>query len=91
MKKPCTNCPFNPSDCTMFTAGCEKRKKYNEWRKSQRKYEKGEPIKSLEELLACEFVMFYHKTTHIEVIKSFQLRAVLKYISNGGLCHAIKK
>lgn len=70
---------------------CENIKKHREYLKSQRKFEVGEPIKTLNELLEQEWVMWGNKTTHIEVIKNLQLRFVLKALENNRFCKAIRK
>lgn len=70
---------------------CENIKKHKEYLKSHRKFEVGEPIKTLDELLEQEWVIWGYKTTHIEVIKSLQLRLVLRLLENNSICKAIKK
>ena len=46
---------------------------------------------SLEELLKQKWVMWYHNTRHIEVIKHAQLSTVLKWLGNGAFHKAIRK
>lgn len=70
---------------------CENRKSHNEYLKSQRMFEEGETITLLDELLRQEWVMWYHQTKHIEVFKSMQIRAVLKFLENGAFKEAIRK
>lgn len=70
---------------------CENIKKHKEYLKSQRKFEIGEPIKTIDELLEQEWVMWGNRTTHIEVIKSLQLRMVLKSLENNWFLRAIRK
>ena len=55
-----------------------------------RKYNKGEPITSLTELLEQTWVIWRHKTIHIEVIKSWQIRFVVLEINNGRIFKAEK-
>mgnify|MGYP003255080412 FL=1 len=62
-----------------------------EYLKKNRKFEEGEPITSLEELLKQEWVMWYHNTKHIEVIKHTQLSTVLEWLDNGAFHKAIRK
>ena len=62
-----------------------------EYLKNNRKFEEGEPITSLEELLKQEWVMWYHSAKHIEVIKHNQLSTVLKWLDNGAFHKAIRK
>ena len=70
---------------------CENLKKHKDYLKSQRKFIEGEPITSLDELLQQEWVMWYHNTKHIEVIKHTQLVTVLKWLENGAFRKAIRK
>ena len=62
-----------------------------EYLKRNRKFEEGEQITSLEELLKQKWVMWYHNTRHIEVIKNAQLSTVLKWLDNGAFHKAIRK
>ncbi len=57
----------------------------------RRKYKPGDLIKTLDELLMQEWVMWHGRTTHIEVVKSLQLRIVIDSLVRGGFCKAIKK
>lgn len=70
---------------------CDYRKKHMEYLKKHRKFDEGEPIMSLDELLKQEWVMLYHITKHIEVIKNAQLSTVLKWLENGAIHKAIRK
>ena len=72
-------------------AGCKNLKKHREYLKAHRKFIEGEPITDLTELLQQEWVMWYHQTKHIEVIKSMQLRLVLRWIETGAFKKAIKR
>ena len=56
-----------------------------------RKYVEGEPITDWTELLQQEWVMWYHQTKHIEVIKSMQIRIVLRCLETGAFRKAIRK
>lgn len=47
---------------------CENRKSHEKYLKSQRMFDEGETITSLDELLQQEWVMCYRKTKHIKVI-----------------------
>lgn len=80
-----------PSFFDKKCAICEYSKRHNEYLKSQRKYEAGEPIKTIDELLEQEWVMWGEKTTHIEVIKNLQLRFILKLLDNNWFRKAIRK
>ena|SRR5690554_145976 len=58
---------------------------------NNRKYECGEAITTLNELLEQEIVMWFGKPKHIEVIKSLQLRMILQFLNNNHFKKAIKK
>ena len=70
---------------------CEKYKKHQEYLESQRKYEEGEPITSLDELINQEWVMWFHTIRHVEVIKHTQLSTVLNWLDIGAFRKAVKK
>lgn len=70
---------------------CENIKKHKEYLKAHRKFVEGEPITDLTELLQQEWVMWYHRPKHIEVIKSNQLRVVLRWLEVGAFRKAIRK
>ena len=55
-----------------------------------RKYQKGEPIRSLDELYACEFVYFHHKITHKGWFGSWQLSFAKQMLDRGVLFRAEK-
>ena len=79
--------PSHDNECV----DCINSKKHEEYLKEQRKFFEGEPITDLSELLEQEWVMWYHQTKHIEVIKSTQLRRVLRWLEIGAFRKAIKK
>lgn len=81
------HCPSLSDECRM----CENRLAHEAYLKEQRKYEEGERIVSLEELLKQEYVMFHHRIKHIEVIRSNQLRVVEGWIKHGILRKAVLK
>lgn len=70
---------------------CENRLAHEAYLKEQRKYEDGEYIGSLEELLRQEYVMLHHRIKHIEVIRSAPLRVVEGWIKHGILRKAVLK
>lgn len=72
-------------------AECENIKKHKEYLKSQRKFEEGATITSLDELLKQNWVMWYHQTRHIEVIKHTQLSTILNWLDRGAFHKAIRK
>ncbi len=98
-QNPCRYCSLSvkvngkhyPSCFSEKCCECDYRKQHLEYLKKNRKFEEGEPITSLEELLKQEWVMWYHNTKHIEVIKYNQLSTVLKWLDNGAFRKAIRK
>lgn len=72
---------------------CENLKSHIEYLKSQRKYEIGEKINSLDDLLNQKFVYLgkSNRPMHIEAVKSFQLRSVLQCLERGGFYMAVKR
>lgn len=82
---------YRPSVFEEKCDNCENLNKHLEYLKKNRKFEEGEPITSLEELLKQEWVMWYHSTKHIEVIKNTQLSTVLEWLDNGAFHKAIRK
>lgn len=71
---------------------CEKRKSHEEYLESQRKYIKGEPITSLEELDKYNgWVIWGERTTHVSVIKNLPFHLASRSIMHGGIRKAIKK
>ena len=70
---------------------CENLKKHKEYLEAHRKFVEGEPITDLSELLKQEWVMWYYRPKHIEVIKHTQICTVLKWLEIGAFRKAIKK
>lgn len=70
---------------------CEKRKKHQEYLQKKRKFEKGEVITSVEDLLKQEWVMLGESTRHIEVLKSMPLRVVLMFLNGNKIYKAMRK
>ena len=70
---------------------CESLKKHREYLESNRKFERGEQIKDIEELLETEWLIFHGTTKNVEVFKSMQLRTVLNFIQSGCLYKAVRK
>ena len=79
--------PSHDNECV----DCENLKKHVAYLDEHRKFIEGEPITDLTELLQQEWVMWYHQTKHIEVIKSTQLRRVLRWLEIGAFRKAIRK
>lgn len=72
---------------------CENIKKHREYLKIQRKYEPGERINRLDVLLKQELVYcgYSDNPMHIEAVKSWQLRIVLKILKDGKFYKAVRK
>ena len=97
-QNPCRYCTLSTEISGKFYSShlekcreCKNLKKHREYLKAHRKFIEGEPITDLTELLQQEWVMWYHQTKHIEVIKSMQLRIVLRWLEMGAFRKAIKK
>ena len=71
-------------ECTYIT----EHKKYLQ---SKRMFEEGEQITTLDELLKQTWVMWYHSTRHIEVIKNNKINTVLKWLEVGAIRKAIRR
>ena len=52
---------------------------------------KGQPIKSLDELMRQEFVFYHHKVTHAGWFSSWQLGWAKRNIEQSNIYYAIKK
>ena len=59
-----------------------------EMSKYKQKYQKGEPITSIDELMTQDFVYFYDKITNRGWFGSWQLRLARSYIQRGCLYYA---
>lgn len=70
---------------------CKKRKAYEEYRLSQRKFVRGERVTSLEEFLKHDWFMWYDRTCHREFFLSWQARNLFRLIESGNLFKAEKK
>ena len=97
-QNPCRYCALSTEISGEFYSShlercreCENLKKHREYLKAHRKFIEGEPITDLTELLQQEWVMWYHQTKHIDVIKSTQLRRVLRWLEIGAFRKAIRK
>lgn len=56
----------------------------------KRKYHKGEPITSLDELAKQELIYFFDIITHCGWFMSWQFRLAERYIKRGMLFYAVK-
>lgn len=70
---------------------CKNLTEHKKYLKAHRKFVEGEPITDLNELLQQEWVMWYHRLKHIEVIKHTQLSTVLGWLEIGAFSKAIRK
>ena len=66
-------------------------KKNEEKLEKKRKYKKGEPIKSLDELMQQEFIYFQHKIYHYGWFGSWQGHCLKRLLDSGSFYKAIKK
>ena len=65
--------------------------KHNKKLEKNRKYEKGELITSIDELLSCEFVYIYEKLWHKKWFLNLQLGLLIHWITHNKIRKAIKK
>lgn len=101
MKNPCRNCDdayinqigwHKPSSVHVECFNCEKRREYDELLDKHRRYEKGECIKSLDELNDnIRYVYMLDKLTHIGWLSSMQFRTVQRFFDMGFIYHAIDR
>lgn len=98
MKNPCRNCkncyvwknrhtPSFKDECNK----CERYIQYKQFLQSQRKFEAGEPIKTIDELLSQEWVIWNGMTRHIEFVKNNQLNVVLQWLDKGFIRKAVRR
>lgn len=79
--------PSHKKECSE----CERYEKHKQYLQSKRKFEEGETITKIDELLKQEWVMLYHATKHIEVLKHMNIATVLKWLESGAIHKAIRK
>ena len=101
MKNPCRNCDdayinrigwHKPSSVHVECFNCEKRREYDELLDKHRRYEKGERIKSLDELNDCgNYVYVCDKLTHMGWLTSMQFRTVQGFFDSRLIYHAIDR
>lgn len=70
---------------------CQHRKRHEEYLKSKRQFEPGDPIKSLSELLEQKWVIWHGHTKHIEMFRSMSIRTVEMFLKCGAFKKAIRK
>ncbi len=97
-QNPCRRCSLSEKFKNMHVPSwkpecgeCEKLKEHRKFLETKRKFKEGAPINSLDELLKQEYVMWYHQTRHIEVIKHTQLATILHWLNRGAFHMAIRK
>lgn len=100
-ENPCKKCAFGAGKfgSTKYFPGCgiEKcrecvpHRKHEEYLESRRKYEMGDIITSIDELLRCKFVYWHGKITHIAWIESMTFRTVITILNCHGFRRAIRK
>lgn len=95
---PCRYCAlsmeYKGRHCSGSDEKCRNCKNHIEHRKyllSKRKFIEGEPITNIDELLQQEWVMWYHATKHIKVIRNLKLNTVLMFLEIGAFRKAIRK
>lgn len=70
---------------------CQNRKEYDEYLKSKRLFEPGEPITDLQTLLRQEWVIWHGQTKHVEMFRSMTVRTVEHFLKMGAFKKAIRK
>lgn len=98
-QNPCRYCAISieykgthrPSLTDVKCDGCKNLNEHLKYLEKQRKFDKGELITSLDELLNQEWVMWYGRTKHIEVFKHSQLKSVLRWLEVGAFHKAVRK
>ena len=100
MKNPCRNCDnayidhngWHKRNWQESCFNCDKHKKYDEFLDKYRRYEKGEHIKSLDELSNCgNYVYVCDKLTHMGWLTSMQFRTVQGFFDSRLIYHAIDR
>lgn len=74
-----------------YNCYCDNRKEYEQYLKSLRKYESGDPICSLDVIAEQEYVMLHGKPKHKAFILSMTLKTVKHLMDGGHIRYAIKK
>ena len=74
-----------------YNCYCDNRKEYEQYLKSLRKYESGDPICSLDVIAEQEYVMLHGKPKHRAFILSMTLKTVKQLAEKGYIKYAIRK
>lgn len=100
MKNPCRNCNnayidrngWHKPNWREPCRNCDKHKEYDKFLDKYRRYEKGERIKSLDELNNCgNYVYVCDRLTHIGWLVSMQFRTVQGFFDKGFIYRAIDR
>lgn len=97
-ENPCRYCALHTKYKNKYQQGystvcctCENLMLHKAYLKSQRKFEEGETITSIEDLLKETWVICYGATKHVEIFKSMPLRVVIGFLNSGHIKKAIPK
>lgn len=98
-ENPCRYCVFGvkyrntyrPSWVKTECRSCQRLELHQKYLESKRKFDIGEPITNIEDLLNETWVIFLGRTKHIEMFKSMQLRSVMNFLKSGYIKKAIPR
>ena len=97
-ENPCRYCALHTRYKNHYERGwskechtCQNLKLHREYLETQRKYETGELITNIQDLLKETWVMLHGRTKHIEMFKSMQLRTVIRFLNSGCIRKAVQK
>ena len=97
-ENPCRYCALSTIYKNKYRPGwskecytCQNLKIHKEYLRTQRKYEDGELITNIQDLLKETWVMWHGRTKHIEMFKSMPLRVVINFINSGSIRKAIPR
>lgn len=82
---------YHPSPFEIRCDDCKNLNEHLEYLKKHQKFDIGEPITSIDELLKQEWGMYRRRTKHIEVFKHMQLATVLRGLELGHFHKAVRK
>lgn len=101
MSKPCRRCK-EPHEEYPYTSGrilyacpiessCKKLENYQRNLEKRRKYEQGDVITSIEQLIKTRFVWYNYKPMSVGVLLNMQARLVIRWVYTGMLYEAVLK
>ena len=97
-ENPCRYCALHTKYKNRYKQGyskqcytCENLALHKAYLKTQRKYEAGEPITNIQDLLKETWIIWCGNTKHIEMFKSMPLRTVINFLNSGFFKKAIPK